>query len=117
MWVISFVCRANLYIGSLAVKNLKVLENKLWSGFSLLEICTSFCVASALEEVQKIAAALEVSTEQSSQRGNSEVNGMRHCLSNLGVGAQLLAEANKNKRLNQRVNAAFHVCHPWRKNP
>jgi hypothetical protein len=85
-----------------------VLENKVWSGFSLLEICTSFRVASALEEVQKIAAALEVSTEQSSQRGNSEINGMRHRLSNLGVSAEFLAEADEDERLNQCVDAAFH---------
>ena len=62
--------------------------------------------------------ALVLSTTKSGERRNKQVYAVGDGLSDVGVSAELLAEADQDERLNQRVDAAFHrVALLGRKNP
>ena len=49
-----------------------------------------------------------MSTKKTTQRSKHKVDAVGHGLGELGIGAEFLAEADQNERLNQGVPAASH---------
>jgi hypothetical protein len=53
-------------------------------------------------------ASVSSSRAESSQQGNSYIDAVSDCLSKVAVGAELLAETNKDESLDDAVEVAFH---------
>lgn len=57
---------------------------------------------------ERVRIALLLSSKKSCKRGNNEVNALGDRLGEVRVGAQLLAEADKDEGLNQTVEVSSH---------
>ena len=57
---------------------------------------------------REVAISKLRSTKKPRESGDNEVDAVSNCLGEVAVGAELLAEANEDKGLDQLVEVSFH---------
>ena len=73
---------------------------------------------SVLVSVGRLMTSGSSSRAESRQQGNSQINAVSDHLGKVAIGAELLAQADEDQRLNEAVYVASHrMALPGRKNP
>lgn len=66
----------------------------------------------ASQRGKSVPIALLLSTMKSCEQGNSYVDGVSDCSSEIRISAELLSQSDKDQRLDDAVDVAFHRSWP-----